>query len=253
MKLRVLGSSGAEFPNFNPPGFLIDGCIMLDAGTIGAVLKEREQWDIRHIFITHAHLDHIKAIPFLADNLILKNKKHSVTVISLSAVLKTIKGNLLNGTIWPDFTRIPPENPVIRLKAIQAGRHIRLNRYMITAYMVNHSVPAVGYIVRDTFSSLLYTGDTGPTNAIWKNAKNNPVNTVIVEVSFPNSMSDLAVKTGHLTASLLKEELKKLGYLPKRILITHPKPQYYARIKTELDKLKIKGLSILRDEKTYEV
>ncbi len=40
MKLRVLGSAGAEFPHFHPPAFLIDEALLLDAGTIGAVLSE---------------------------------------------------------------------------------------------------------------------------------------------------------------------------------------------------------------------
>jgi len=47
MKLRVLGSAGAEFPDFRPPAFLIDDSLLLDAGTISAVLTEEEQWQIR--------------------------------------------------------------------------------------------------------------------------------------------------------------------------------------------------------------
>ncbi|KKK62014.1 hypothetical protein LCGC14_3008580, partial [marine sediment metagenome] len=83
MKLRVLGASGAEFPGQNPPGFLIDDVLLLDAGTIGAVLSEDEQWGIRNIILTHAHLDHIKSIPFLADNIILRNMDHNVIVHSI--------------------------------------------------------------------------------------------------------------------------------------------------------------------------
>ncbi len=56
----ILGSAGAEFPDFRPPAFLIDDSLLLDAGTIGSVLTEDEQWSIRNIFITHAHLDHIR-------------------------------------------------------------------------------------------------------------------------------------------------------------------------------------------------
>jgi hypothetical protein len=34
MKLRILGSAGAELPDFRPPAFLIDESLLLDAGTI---------------------------------------------------------------------------------------------------------------------------------------------------------------------------------------------------------------------------
>ena len=73
MKLRVLGSAGAELPDFRPPAFLLDDQLLLDAGTIGSVLSEEEQWQIHTIFITHSHLDHIRCIPALADNIIIKN------------------------------------------------------------------------------------------------------------------------------------------------------------------------------------
>ena len=61
MRLNVLGSSGAEFPGKKAPGFLVDDGLLLDAGTIGAVLNEDEQWAIKEIMLTHAHLDHILA------------------------------------------------------------------------------------------------------------------------------------------------------------------------------------------------
>ena len=41
MRLKVLGATGAEFPGFHPPAFLLDGFMLLDAGTIGAVLDEK--------------------------------------------------------------------------------------------------------------------------------------------------------------------------------------------------------------------
>jgi hypothetical protein len=43
MKLRILGSAGAELPDFRPPAFLLDDQLLLDAGTIGSVLSEEEQ------------------------------------------------------------------------------------------------------------------------------------------------------------------------------------------------------------------
>jgi cAMP phosphodiesterase len=173
MKLKVLGSAGAELVGHNLPAFLLDGCLLLDAGTIGLGLRETEQWKIRDILITHAHLDHIRGIPFLADNLLTSNKRHTVTIISIAHVLDALKKNLLTNVIWPDFTRIPDtKNPVLKLMPIVPGRSFTLPGYKIVAYEVAHSVPAVGYIIEDVSGKrLLYTGDTGPTDALWKAAK----------------------------------------------------------------------------------
>lgn len=253
MKIRVLGSSGAEFPGYNPPAFLVDSRILLDGGTIGSKLSEAEQWKIRDILVTHSHLDHIKGIPFLADNIIIKNKRHSITIYGIRETLKSLRDNLLNDKIWPDFTKISAAiDPVIKLRNISPGRSFSLNGYDISAYRVNHTVPAVGYVVRDNKGSvLLYTGDTGPTDDIWK-TKEQP-SCIIAEVSFPNSMEGLSVKTGHLTANLLERELKKVRVLPDRVLITHPKPQYMKQIKSEIRKIKGVRAEMLEDDKVYEI
>lgn len=250
MQLRVLGSAGAEFPEFRPPAFLIDGTLLLDAGTIGSVLSEDEQWRVRNICVTHSHLDHIKGIPLLADNIIIKRISHTFRVLGTTEVLGAIRNHLLNNIIWPDFSMIPSvDRPVIEYQEVEPDVEFQCDGFSITAYPVNHSVPAVGYLVRKGESSLLYTGDTGPTDHIWQYAVNLSV--LIVEVSFPNEMEDMALLTGHLTPSLLHSELKKLTTLPPRILITHPKPQYYQRILAELQLLSIPQLELLRDGNEY--
>ena len=251
MKLRVLGSAGAEFPDFRPPAFLVDGHLLLDAGTIGSVLTEEEQWNLQHIFITHSHLDHIRSIPALADNIIIKNLAHTVVVHSTADVIAAMRAHLFNNVIWPDFTQIPtPDKPVLTFREIGVGHEVNVGGYSVRTVAVNHTVPAVGYIVSKGGRTLAYTGDTGPTEAIWPYAAG--IDALIVEVSFPNSMEELALLTGHLTSSLLKAELEKIGQLPRRILITHPKPQYYDTIKREIDSLGMGEIELLHDGAIYE-
>ncbi len=253
MILKVLGSSGAEFPGFNPPAFLIDGKLLLDAGTIGAKLSVREQSAIKQILITHSHLDHIKGIPFLADNIIITSGSHSVTIYGIRETLDSLSRNLLNDKIWPDFTKISASiEPVLKLRPVTPARTFRVGDYAIRAYRVNHTVPAVGYIVRDAGGkTLLYTGDTGPTDEIWK--PRGRLDAVIVEVSFPNAMEALALKTGHLTPALFVADLAKMKELPGRIFITHPKPQYIKQIRKEIARLGIRQVEILQDGRSYRI
>jgi ribonuclease BN (tRNA processing enzyme) len=252
MKLRVLGSAGAEFPNFRPPAFLIDDHLLLDAGTIGAVLTEEEQSGLQHIWITHSHLDHIRGIPALADNIIINNLRHTVTVYSIRDVVSAMQQHLFNNIIWPDFTVIPsPENPVMAFETIETGREYAVSNYSIRAIPVNHTVPAVGFRVCHGATTLVYSGDTGPTDEIWRYA--DGIDALIVEVSFPNSMESLALLTKHLTCSLLKAELDKILVLPKRIFITHPKPQFVDVIRSEVNSLGIKGIELLHDGAVFEI
>lgn len=252
MRLQILGSAGAEFPNFRPPAFLIDGHLLLDAGTIGSVLSEEEQWKIKDIFITHSHLDHIRSIPALADNIIMKNLKHSVTVHSTTDVISALRDHIFNGVIWPDFTKLPSsENPVITYATVEPYKECVIKGYSIQTIPVNHTVPAVGFKVTSGGKTLVYTGDTGPTEDIWKFCSG--ADALIVEVSFPNNMESLAQITKHLTSSMLIEELAKIDVLPTHILITHPKPQYYDIIRSEIECLGIAGIELLHDGSLYDI
>ncbi len=249
MKINVIGCSGAEFPGHNAPGFLLDDEILLDAGSLTNTLDEKAQLKIRHIFITHAHLDHIRSIPFLADNIVVGKKHSKITIYSISPVIRTIKKHLFNSAVWPDFTIIPnPGDAILNLVSLKAAEPVIVDGYTITPYKVNHTVPAVGYLVEDMKGkSFFYTGDTGPTAGTWKKIKNRKLNCLIIDVSFPDSMRELAVRTGHLTPGLLQEEMGAFHQAPEHICITHPKPQYFRTIKKELEALGMKNLTILKD------
>jgi ribonuclease BN (tRNA processing enzyme) len=252
MHLRVLGCAGSEFPGHHSPGFLIDRTLLLDAGTIGAVLSEHDQWLIRNILLSHCHLDHIKGIPLLADNIITRGVDHTIRLVGTAEILNGIRQHLFNNVIWPDFSLIlSKEHPVVEYHEIKVGQKFSINEYTVLSIPVNHSIPAVGYILRKGNSALLYTGDTGPTDLIWQSA--NDLSAVIVEASFPNGMEKLALLTGHLTPSMLRLELDKLQSLPPIILVTHPKPQYYKQIQMELRQLNIPQLDLLQDGNEYEL
>ena len=254
MKLRILGCSGAELPGHTPPAFLIDDVLLLDAGTLGSVLGEEEQYRIREILISHSHLDHVLCIPLLADNLVLRGGQRTVTVLGSRETLAALESYLMNGTIWPDFTRIPcPEAPVLRYAEVPPERPFTLGegRYRVTAFPVAHTVPAFGYRIEAGGSTLLYTGDTGPTELIWRAA--GEVSALLVEVSFPDAMQQIALLTGHLTPALLAGELAKLKRIPPRILVTHLKPQFGERIRQELAQLGLPGIEVLENGAVYEL
>ena len=255
MKIKVVGCSGAEFPGHKTPSFLLNDEIIFDAGSFTGVLDEKAQMRIKHIFITHAHLDHIMSIPFLADNIIVSEKQNKVSLYSVPPVLRMIKEHLLNSALWPDFTIIPkPDNAILNLVKLSTGKSIRVNSYTITPYEVNHTVPAVGYLVQDDKGKrFFYTGDTGPSARTWDKLSNKEIDCLIIDVSFPNSLSAMALRSGHLTPELLIKEMAKMQQKPEKVCITHLKPQYFKIIKDELKALGIKNLRILEDGDTIRV
>jgi cAMP phosphodiesterase len=255
MKIEVIGCSGAEMPGHNAPAFLLDNEILFDAGSLTGVLNEKAQLRIKNIFITHAHLDHIRSIPFLADNIVVGKNNSKVNIFSISPVIRTIKKHLFNSAVWPDFTIIPnPQNAILNLVELRAGQSITINGHTVIPYKVSHTVPAVGYLIEDEKGRrIFYTGDTGPSPNTWKKLTNKEIHCLIIDVSFPNRMKELALRTAHLTPDLLKRELANIQPPPGCIFITHPKPQYVKTIKREIDGLKLGNIRILKDGDTIRV
>jgi ribonuclease BN (tRNA processing enzyme) len=255
MIIRVLGSSGSEMPGRNSPCFLIDEHTTLDAGSISNVLIEQDQYKINNIFLTHSHLDHIKSIPFVSENIAISNTPHNINIYSISQVIKLLKDHLFNNSIWPDFTVIPNvDNSIIKLNNLVIGKPLIIKDFSISPYKVNHSIPSVGYLIQtNDHKRIFYTGDTGPNNSVWNKIGNLPLDCLIIEVSFPNNMEKMANISGHLTPKLFQIEISKLKLPPKKIYITHIKQQYADVIKSELDELKIDNINILYDGYIIEI
>jgi len=106
----------------------------------------------------------------------------------------------------------------------------------------------VGYLVEDGKKHrFFYTGDMGPSSALWKKIGDTKLHCLIIDVSFPNALRKLALKTGHMTPELLGEELTRMSHIPGQICIAHIKPQYLREIRKELKSMKIRNLKILKD------
>ena len=236
MEIRVLGCFGGELPGFRLCSFLIDGKLLIDAGAVTSVLRIPQQNQIHHIFITHSHLDHIKDLPFLAANRYGEAFQKPLLVHSIPAVIQGIQSHLFNDTLWPDFSILPSaEQPVLKFNSLEPGAEVKVEEYTIQPVSVSHSVPAVGYFVRKGKSVVLYTGDTGPTEAIWRAANQvSDLKAILIESSFPNRERNVAEKSGHLTPHLLKRELEKLNRRDIPILLVHMKPQYMRELRNEV-------------------
>jgi ribonuclease BN (tRNA processing enzyme) len=248
LEIKVLGSAGSEVAGHRSPAFLVDGTILLDGGTIGLSLNIKEERRVRRIFLTHAHFDHIKGIPFMLDNQVSRGTGNTVTVISARDVIRDLKTNIFNDKIWPDFSRIPtPDAPVLRFQAIRPSREEEFDGYRLVMTRVNHTVPAYGIIlISPEGKRVAYTGDTGPTDRFWKKVEGYKVRHLIAESSFPNRLEELALKTGHLTPALLQKELGKMKNPPQKIYLMHAKPQYVPELEQEIQGLARNNIRYLR-------
>jgi ribonuclease BN (tRNA processing enzyme) len=256
MKVKILGCSGSETIGHNPPGFLVNDVMMLDAGTITGALTIDAQSRITDVLISHTHLDHIKSVLFLADNIIGRISQ-PVTIHAIPKVIEAIRKHLMNDIIWPDFTKIPmvknPKKGVLAYSEMPSGRTVRIAGLQVKAIPMNHPVPAVGFLVGDGKSSFIYSADTGPNEALWKEAARvKNLTAIIVDTSFPNSLDGIADASGHFTPAQLHRDLTEAKVeFNVPIYIYHVKPVYEKKVISELKALGRKNVKILQEGKTY--
>lgn len=245
MKVQVLGGHGGLMKGFATTSFLINNHLLIDAGAVASALTIEEQSKIDHILITHSHLDHIKDLAFLCDNC-FGIKSAPFEVYTTKKVKEIIKNHLLNELVWPDFTVLPnKENPTMRISEINPEEVFKFAGYSIKAIKVKHPNDAVGYIVEKNDVSILFSGDTGPTERIWEVAKEvKNLKAIFTEVSFPNKLQKVADVSDHHSPQTILNEIKKM---PKDVpvILTHLKPNFRHEIMQELYQAKEKRLTVL--------
>lgn len=246
MKLHVLGCHGGELPRCKSTCFLIDEVLALDAGALTGTLTLEQLCKVDHVILSHSHFDHVKDLPLVAD-LIVGRRDTPMTIWGSRECIRTLRENMFNDSLWPDFTRIPTrKNPVMQLKSFRAGSTFQIDgRYTVQTVAVSHPVESCGFVVSNGQSALGMSGDTGPTEKLWRlfnKAKN--LKAVLLETSFPNKLQQLADLSGHLTPRTLKDELGKLDHAGAQVLLYHLKPAFVSQLKREVDGMPVRVLEL---------
>lgn len=230
MNVRVLGCSGGISGHMATTSLLIDDDILIDGGTGIGELSSEEMARVRHIFVTHSHLDHIAGIPMLIDSIF--NRTHETIVLhARPETLETLRNNIFNWEVWPDFTRLPDyARPVLRFEEMHPGEVVTLKGRRVEMIGVNHSVPGAGFRMQNGGGSFAFSGDTTSNDEFWFALnQHDGLDLLIVESAFADEDIELSKKAYHYCPSLLADDLQKLKHKP-RLYITHLKPGSETRI-----------------------
>jgi ribonuclease BN (tRNA processing enzyme) len=234
MRITVLGASGGIGPQARTTALRVDSDILIDAGTGVGDLSLEAMRAIDHVFLTHSHLDHVAALPFMLDT-VGAQRGRPVTVYAQAATAEALKAHVFNDVIWPDFGRIPsPERPFMRWQVVPVGGEVTLGGRRLRSVAVNHVVPAVGYLVSGSGGSVAFSGDTTTTEEFWSVLNACPdLRHVIIETSFLDAEEDIARVSRHLCPRLLAGELAKLKSAAQ-VHVTHLMPGEEEEIMREI-------------------
>ena len=254
MKIKVLGCHGGELPRHRTTCFLIDRKLTIDGGAITAALELDDILAIDDIFLTHSHFDHVKDVPLMTDLLVGRREK-PVVVHGPAETMEAMDKDVFNNRTWPDFRVIPtPEKPVIAFDSIPVYEPVTCQGLRIRAVPVHHPVYSVGYIVEGREGAVAFSGDTGPTEELWRAINTTPdLKAVFLEVSFPSTLQWLADVSGHLTPRTVMSELAKLDRRGARIYLYHLKPAVIDEVKAEIKALRKDYLHVCELDEVYSI
>lgn len=234
MKLTILGCSGGIGSGRHTTCFRVDDDVLIDAGSGVTTLDFEQLLKIDHVFLTHAHLDHVLGLPLLLDS-VGDLRRAPLTVHALPAVLEVLSDHLFNWKLWPDFRRIPSaEAPWLRFEPLPLGSALTLGGRTFRPLPVNHVVPACGLQVSTRAGSLVFSGDTTHSEDFIVALNAIPdLRHLIIETSFENELVDIARASKHHWPDSLAADLQALTVRPE-VWITHLKPGNEAAIMNEL-------------------
>lgn len=251
MKVRVLGCSGAIAKDCRTTSFLLDGDVLVDAGTGVGDLALEEMRGIDHVLLTHSHLDHVAALPLMVDATAAQ-RKEPLAVHALAGTIAALKTHIFNNVIWPDFTCIPSaQAPFIRFHEIEVGQVLHFGQKRVEVLPAVHTVPAAGFAVSAGQGCWVFTGDTERNPALWSRINQLDVAMLVIETAFSNREKDLALRSLHLSPTVLAEELDCIAKGKNYpIYITHTKPAETEQIMAEIqrfDQTQPYGLNVVHD------
>jgi ribonuclease BN (tRNA processing enzyme) len=243
LHVRVLGCAGAIAKGHRTTSFLVNGTVLVDAGTGVGDLTLDEMARIDHVLLSHSHLDHIAALPLMLDAAAARRNR-PVTVHALPDTIAALQTHIFNDVIWPDFSVIPsPEQPFMVFQPFEVGQQLVLAGLHVEVLPAAHTVPAVGFALARLGRGAphwVFSGDTGYNSAFWHRVNQLPVGMLVIETAFSDREAALAAISQHLCPQTLAH---MLAHLPPHadypIYITHAKPAEASQVMADIRQLNV--------------
>lgn len=255
MKITLVPSSVSGIlgdPNQFATSILVNDTIAIDAGSLGFYLTPDDQAKVRHLLVSHTHMDHVATLPIFLEN-VFTGSGSGPTLYASETTWSSLRSDLFNDRVWPDFIKMSETfmkaTPFLQCQTIESGSVLELDGLKITVVGVDHLVPTLGFILEDDHSTVVIPSDTGPTQAVWDLAKTKPnLKAVFLEVCFPNNMIGLAKSARHFVPSTFGEEMKKLNDGSRHVPFhaVHIKSRFREKVVAELNELNDPDLHIAR-------
>lgn len=148
LNVTFLGTAGSlPTPERNPSAVLVNRegeLILFDCGegTQRQMMRARTgMMHLNYIFLTHLHADHMLGVPGLLETMAFQGREEPLTIAGPARTTDLVKTLRSLCHSFRDFE--------IRALDLWPGDVVRMEGYEVEALETNHSVPSVGYVLRE--------------------------------------------------------------------------------------------------------
>lgn len=230
-QFRALGVSGAPAAGRLTTCFALGDGLVVDTGALVHGQAPAESAAVTDILLSHSHLDHTLGLPFRLGH-------GELRVWGLKETLDAVRQHLLGGDIWPDLSATASWNEV------QAGAELEVAGWKVHTHRCSHTVPCLAFALERGGRKLVIVGDTRVDEGLMTWVASQEAPACVVECSFPDRVSDVAVRFGHQTPRDLRSWRAALGS-DTRMYVTHVKPSARDETLGECRALQDAGLTVL--------
>ncbi len=249
MKLQILGCAGGMARGRRLSSYLIDGRLLVDAGALGAIGPD----ELEAVLLTHAHLDHVLSYPMLLTSR-LASHCETLEVHASADTWRRLRKGLLSDLVYPDHTAQSTlaGHQVARTHTIDGPFEVQ--GYQVTPLPMVHAYPCLAFAIRKGAVGVIVGGDTSDSRPLWRFASENRwVKHVLVEVSFADGLEELSHQAGHLTPSMLEDQLRGFRRRSVQIHVIHVKPELHGTVRRELRARLGDRVRVARDGQTLTI
>lgn len=211
MRLTILGGCGGiPEPGSACSGYLVEHegfHLLLDPGyaTYPRLIEHISADDLGAVLVSHEHPDHCLDLnPLLRARVFGARPKERLPVFALPGALDAILAIEPGG--WLE--------PVTGLTTFQAGERFEVGPYAIETLELPHHVPNAGFRIAAGGQTLVYTGDTGPTEDLVTLARDADL--FLCEATYPRRVDEGVL---HLNARAVGDYATRAG--GRHLVLTH--------------------------------
>ncbi len=216
-------------------------CLLVDCSGNPVVRLEQAGFDplsLTGLILTHFHPDHVSGVPLLMLDLWLMGRKAPLPVFGLHDVIVRFEKmmDLYNWQDWNDF--FPVE--LHRIPSTEMMPLIQEDDFQVLGSPVQHMIPAIGLRIITEESTVCYSTDTRPCDAVVRLAEGADV--LIHEATGEGNGHSFPAEAGQIAARAGVKALYLVHYPPAsdlKLMVERAKSNFSGEVIAALDLMKI--------------